>query len=111
MDVEVVVPGHGNVADKGTVKAMRDYLQYIQDEAFTRFQAGMPASEAAFDIPLGSYADWNDAERVVVTVATLYAGFKGEETRFQPLPLFEQMAKMRCKLKTCRCHGGPLRAA
>ena len=110
MDVDVVVPGHGNVADKATVRAMRDYLQYVQEESFKRFQAGMPATEAAFDIALGAYADWSDAERIVVTVATLYAGFEGRETRFEPLPLFEQMGKMRCKLKTCQCHGGPLRA-
>ena len=110
MDVDVVVPGHGNVADKAAVQAMRDYLQYVQDEAFKRFQAGMPATEAAFDIPLGSYAKWSDAERIVVTVMTLYAGFRGEEAHFRPLPLFEQMAKMRCQLKTCQCHGGPLRA-
>ena len=110
MDVDVVVPGHGNVTDKTAVRAMRDYLRYVQDEAFKRFQAGMPATEAAFDIPLGAYADWSDAERIVVTVAALYAGFKGEATRFEPLPLFEQMSKMRCKLRTCECHGGPLRA-
>ena len=106
MDVDVVVPGHGNVADKGAVRTMRDYLQFVHDEAFKRFQAGMPATEAAFDIPLGSYADWGDAERIVVTVATLYAGFKGEEMRFEPAPLFEQMARMRHKLKACECHGG-----
>ena len=82
----------------------------MQDEAFKRFQAGMPAMEAAFDIPLGAYADWGDAERIVVTVAALYVGFKGEATRFEPLPLFEQMSKMRCKLRTCECHGGGLRA-
>ncbi len=110
MDVDVVVPGHGNVADKHAVRAMRDYLQFVRSEAWKRFQAGMPATEAAFDIPLGAYADWGDAERVVVTVATLYAGFKGEETRFEPVPLFEQMSKMRCKLGKCACHGGPLRA-
>lgn len=110
MDVDVVVPGHGNVADKTAVRAMRDYLQFVHDETWKRFQAGMPATEAAFDIPLGAYADWGDAERVVVTVATLYAGFKGEEMRFEPVPLFEQMAKLRCKLGKCACHGGPLRA-
>ena len=110
MDVDVVVPGHGNVTDKQAVRAMRDYLQFVHDEAFKRFQAGMPATDAAFDIPLGPYAQWDDAERVVVTVATLYAGFMGETTHFEPMPLFEQMAKMRCKLRTCACHGGPLRA-
>ncbi len=110
LDVDVVVPGHGNVTDKAAVRAMRDYLRFVHDEAFKRFEAGMSATEAAFDIPLGSYADWDDAERIVVTVATLYAGFEGKAMHFEPVPLFEQMSKMRCKLKTCACHGGPLRA-
>lgn len=110
MDVDVVVPGHGNVTDKSAVREMSDYLRFVHDEAHRRFLAGMPAVEAAFDIPLGRYAEWGDAERVVVTVATLYAGFKGETTHFDPVPLFEQMSKMRCKLKTCACHDGSLRA-
>ena len=108
MDVDVVVPGHGNVTDKSAVRAMRDYLQFVSDEAFKRFQAGMPATEAAFDIPLGSYASWSDAERIVVTVATLYAGFKGEAMHFEPGPLFElfgQMSRMRRELGACSSHG------
>ena len=74
---------------------MRDYLRFVHDEARTRFDAGMTATEAAFDIPLGSYAKWDDAERIVVTVAALFAGFRGEAMAFEPLPLFEQMARMR----------------
>ncbi len=110
MDVDVVVPGHGNVADKRAVSAMRDYLQFVTDEARKRFEAGMSAMDAAFDIPLGDYAQWGDAERIVVTVATLHAEFRGEDMKFTPVPLFEQMSKMRCKLGRCTCHGGPLRA-
>ncbi len=110
MDVDVVVPGHGNIADKRAVVAMRDYLQFVTDEALRRFEAGMSATDAAFDIPLGDYAKWSDAERIVVTVAALHAEYHGEQTKFTPVPLFEQMSKMRCKLRTCSCHSGPLRA-
>lgn len=110
LDVDVVVPGHGNVTDKHAVREMRDYLQYIIDESAKRFDAGMSATEAAFDIDLGHYAQWDDAERVVVTVATLHAERRGEPMRFDPFPLFEQMSKMRCRLRTCDCHSGKLQA-
>lgn len=105
MDVDVVVPGHGAVTDKTAVVAMRDYLRFVHDEALTRFDAGMTATEAAFDIPLGSYAKWDDAERIVVTVATLFAGFRGEAMAFEPMPLFEQMARMRHALGSGHNHG------
>jgi cyclase len=62
---------------------MKGYLEFVQDEARKRLDKGMNAREAAFDISLGRYADWGDAERVVVTVRNL----------------FEQMADFRDKLR------------
>ncbi len=106
MDVDVVVPGHGGVTDKRAVAAMRDYLRFVHDEARARFDAGMTATEAAFDIPLGSYAKWDDAERIVVTVAALFAGFRGEAMAFEPMPLFAQMARMRQALDHGHGHAG-----
>ncbi len=99
LNVDIVVPGHGPVTDKSAVVRMRDYLQYVYDEAYKRFKAGMPALEAAHDIPLGDYAKWDDAERIVVTVAALYGEFQGTETHGEFIPFFEQMSKMRRKLK------------
>ena len=57
---------------------MRDYLVYVRDEARTRFDAGLAARDAAFDIALGDYAGWGDAERIAVNVATLYREFAGD---------------------------------
>ena len=110
MDVDVVVPGHGPVTDKHAVSEMRDYLQFVIDESGPRFDAGMSATDTAFDIPLGKYAQWGDAERIVVTVATLHAERRGEAMKFDPVPLFAQMSRMRCQLRACACHGGALRA-
>jgi cyclase len=98
MDIDVVVPGHGSITDKAGVAAMRGYLQYVTDEARRRFDKGMTATEAAFDIALGPYVKWGNAERIVVTVDTLFADFSGEPRPFNPVPLFEQMAKMRDNL-------------
>jgi cyclase len=95
MDVDVVVPGHGAITDKAAVRNMRGYLQFVIDEARQRYDKGMSARDAAFDIKLGRYADWPDAERVVVTVRTLFEEFKGERTEPDIFTLFEQMADFR----------------
>lgn len=52
MDVDAVVPGHGPLTDARGVTALRDYLAYIAREARARFDAGLPAREAARDISL-----------------------------------------------------------
>lgn len=95
MDVDVVVPGHGPITDKAGVRKMRDYLQFVIDEGRKRYDKGMSARDAAFDIPLGQYASWPDSERLVVTVRTLFEDFKGERAPPDIFTLFEQMAAFR----------------
>lgn len=51
---------------------MRDYFAFVDREARKRFDAGMTVPEAAWDIPLGQYAEWGEAERIAVNVDTLY---------------------------------------
>ncbi|WP_437284840.1 MBL fold metallo-hydrolase [Sorangium sp. So ce406] len=76
-DVDVIVPGHGPITDRSGVRAVRDYLVYIRDEARRRYDAGMSPADAARDIALGDYASWSDAERIAVNVHTLYREFSG----------------------------------
>ncbi len=77
LDVDVVVPGHGPITDKGGARAVREYLAYVRDEARERYDAGMSAADAVRDIALGDYSSWGDAERIVVNVDTLYREFGG----------------------------------
>lgn len=95
MDVDVVVPGHGAIADKQAVRNMRGYLTFVSEEARKRYDKGMTARDAAFDIPLGRYADWGDAERIVVNIRTLFEEYSGEHTEPDIYQLFEQMAQYR----------------
>jgi glyoxylase-like metal-dependent hydrolase (beta-lactamase superfamily II) len=78
MDIDTVVPGHGPITDKRGVKAVRDYLVYITDEARKRFAEGMSFYDAAMDISLTDYSSWGDSERIVVNVAALYREFAGD---------------------------------
>jgi cyclase len=74
---------------------MRGYLQFVIDEARKRYDKGMSARDAAFDIPLGQFASLGDAERIVVTVWNLFQEFKGEHTEPDIFALFEMMAAYR----------------
>ena len=94
-DAEAIVPGHGPLADKAQVRAVQAYLRYIDTEARKRFDAGLPAAEAARDIALGDYAAWGDAERIAVNVDTLYRGYAGDTTPSNALALFGLMAQLR----------------
>jgi glyoxylase-like metal-dependent hydrolase (beta-lactamase superfamily II) len=94
MDVEHIVPGHGPLTDRAGVRAVRDYLEYITGEARRRFDAGLSAEEAAFDIGLGRFDGWRDAERIVVNVDTLYRQFAGDHSPRDTLLLFERMGRL-----------------
>lgn len=94
-DVDVIVPGHGPLTDQEGVRAVRDYLVYIRDEARRRYDAGMSPADAARDIALGAYARWSDAERIAVNVHTLYREFSGGELAPPAvLELFGLMAEL-----------------
>ena len=94
LDVETIVPGHGPITTKRGVVAVRDYLDYIRREARTRFDAGLSARDAAFDIALGDYASWGDAERIAVNVATLYREFARDQRPATVVELFALMAEI-----------------
>lgn len=94
MDVDVIVPGHGPITDKQGVTRVKGYLQYIYDEARKRYEAGMPAFEAARDIPMERYATWSDGERIAVNVSTIYRELSGDPSHPDAVSLFGQMAAL-----------------
>ncbi|HKF79146.1 MAG TPA: MBL fold metallo-hydrolase, partial [Candidatus Dormibacteraeota bacterium] len=79
--------------DRAGVARLKDYLLYLDREARPRYEAGLSPLEAALDIPLGDYADWGEAERVVVNVETLFRGYSGGERR-GAAELFAAMAEL-----------------
>jgi len=97
MDVETIVAGHGPISTKDDVRTMRDYLLYVTDEARPLYEAGMDYLQAAYNIDLGEYRDWNDAERVVVTMRTLFDDFEHAPARPEraPIPYFAEMKSFR----------------
>lgn len=94
MEVDTIVPGHGPITDKRGVVAVRQYLEYVRDQARARYDAGMSAFEAARDIELAEYSGWSDPERIAVNVDTLYREFSGEQEATDILELFTRMAEL-----------------
>lgn len=92
LDLETIVPGHGPLTDAAGVARLRDYLVHLDREARPRYEAGLSPMAAALDIPLDDYADWGEAERVVVNVETLFRGYSGGERR-GAADLFAAMAE------------------
>ena len=95
LPVEVVVPGHGPITDKRGVRAVRDYLVYVRDEAKARFDAGLSVYDAAMDISLADFDPWGEAERIVVNVATLYREFGSTGQSGDPLELMARIRRER----------------
>ena len=102
LEVETIVPGHGPITDKKGVADVKGYLEYVFQEARARYEAGMPAFEAARDIPLEQYASWTDGERIVVTVASIYRELSGDSAHPNMVNLFGQMAMLAQQVATER---------
>jgi glyoxylase-like metal-dependent hydrolase (beta-lactamase superfamily II) len=94
MDVDHIVPGHGPITDQRGVAAVRQYLEYVRDQARSRFDAGMSAFDAARDIELAEYSAWSDPERIAVNVDSLYREFAGEQASTDIFELFARMAEL-----------------
>ena len=75
---EVVVPGHGPPCGLDGVRELRAYFCFVREEARDGFAAGRTVLDAAKRIDLGPYADWNQPERLVFSVARIYRELRGE---------------------------------
>jgi cyclase len=105
MDVEVIVPGHGPLAERGAVRELRAYFDYLYEEARACHAEGMPALEPARAISLDRWIDWRERERLVVNIANIYAELSGEHEPPNPLAAFEGMAELARELRQERENG------
>jgi glyoxylase-like metal-dependent hydrolase (beta-lactamase superfamily II) len=94
MDVEVIVPGHGPLAGPDAVRELQAYFEYLYAEARSCHSEGMTALQAARSISLQRWADWGEAERLVVNIANIYGELSGDQEPLNPLAAFEQMAEL-----------------
>jgi len=102
MDVDAIVPGHGPITDKAGVARMREYLTMVDREARSRHAAGMSAWEAAQDIALGPFGDWEDAGRLAVTVDTVYREIENDTSPRNPIELFGRILQLEKRYAAAR---------
>jgi glyoxylase-like metal-dependent hydrolase (beta-lactamase superfamily II) len=100
LDAESIVPGHGPLTDQAGVRRVQEYLRFVDREARKRFDAGLPVEEAVFDVALGEYRHWLDAERIAVNVHSLYREYSGDTSPPDVVALFGLMAAVRRQLRS-----------
>lgn len=102
MDVDCIVPGHGPVTDKQSVRELREYWTFLGAEVRPRYQAGMSAQKAADEIGRSSaftttpFAQWDSPERMLLNVHTLYRWLQGRTAHpsaFERLRILAQVAE------------------
>lgn len=96
LGAETIVPGHGPVTTKAALRATRQYLEYVYEQASVRHAAGMTAREATHDIPLGSFAGLGESERLAVNVHTVYRELDPALAPLDGPQLFGCMAELAC---------------
>jgi cyclase len=81
-DADVIVPGHGPVLTRADLAEQIDrhrrYYRFVQDAASRGLAAGSSPLETARDLDLGEFADWADAERIVLNLHRAYADANGD---------------------------------
>ncbi len=91
LGARVLVPGHGPVTDESGVRDVQRYLRHVHAEARKRFDAGMTVEEAADDIDVSDFDDWNDVERIAANVGTAYREL---DPSLPEIPAAEQLMRM-----------------
>ncbi|OIJ85091.1 hypothetical protein BIV25_44905 [Streptomyces sp. MUSC 14] len=85
LNIDTIVPGHGPVVAKPCLNRFRSYLEHVADHASRSLKAGLSVTEAAAAFPMADYANWSDAERIVLNIAAVYRELGTEEGDFTSL--------------------------
>ena len=100
VEPEVVVPGHGPLADRDALLEERDYLVYVRDACVEHFEAGRDVLDAAKRIELGRFGAWSEPERLVFSVDRAFRELRGDpwDTPVDARTVFANMAALRSHL-------------
>jgi glyoxylase-like metal-dependent hydrolase (beta-lactamase superfamily II) len=76
LDAALVVPGHGEVGDRGLIETARDYHTLVRKESFARAEAGADPDEAVGSIAPSireRYPDWEQPEWIDFAIRCFHA--------------------------------------
>jgi cyclase len=105
-DLETVVPGHGAITDKSSIRNLKEHLIYIDVEARKRYDAGMGVEEAALDIVMDAYDQWSDPERIVINVMSLFREYGAPPSTSPRIELHAMMSRYRAHRRDVAGHDG-----
>lgn len=91
---ETIVPGHGPLSTTAQVRELKAYFEYLYEQARARHAEGMSPLQAARALAVDRWADWKEGERLVVTIANVYAELEADAEPLNPLAAFQQMAEL-----------------
>jgi glyoxylase-like metal-dependent hydrolase (beta-lactamase superfamily II) len=94
LDLDVIVPGHGPLADHAAVRELRAYFVYLYEQGRRCHAAGMTPVAAAREIAMDRWARWGEAERLAVNLATIFRELNGETGGPDALSAFTLMAEL-----------------
>ncbi len=99
LDVRTVVPGHGPITDTAGIRAVREYLAFVDAEATGRHEAGIDAFDAAREIGalLGAderFAELGEYGRIAVNVDTVYRSLDASHQSPDVVEQFRRMARL-----------------
>ena len=94
MDVDTILPGHGPVSGKAEVSGMREYLVFVEREARTRFEDGLPVERAIDTIDLGKYADLPEHGRLAQNVLNVYQQLDPSMDRPERMTVLSRIAAL-----------------
>lgn len=94
MDLELIVPGHGPLAEPAAVAELKAYFEYLYAQAGALHAKGATPVEAARELALDRWADWGEGERLAVNLATIFRELEGASEPASALEAFAQMAEL-----------------
>ncbi len=77
MDLELIVPGHGPLAEPSAVAELKAYFEYLYEQAGALHAEGLSPVQAARALAMDRWADWGERERLAVNLATIFRELDG----------------------------------
>jgi len=73
IDINIMVPGHGNIADLTVCNSLIDYLSYMTQRAKEALQRKLSLEDfiSEFDVPK-TYRDWKGVNGIKANLITVY---------------------------------------
>jgi glyoxylase-like metal-dependent hydrolase (beta-lactamase superfamily II) len=94
LEPSLVVPGHGPVIDAAGIGQVRDYLEYVRDQATARYQKGMSPQDAMRDISLGRFGALDEKGRLAQNVLAVYYELDPALERVDTREVFRRIAEL-----------------